>query len=153
MDIKKIPDELYYKILENVPICCVDLVIVQNSKILLIKRATEPEKNLWGFVGGRVLKKESLLKAAKRKAIEEIGVEVDVGEMIGIYETIFDKGPYPSLKTGVHTINITFFAKLKNPIERIKTDKFILEYKWFNELNDGVSEYVKKVLKEAKIFD
>jgi len=34
--------EDYKKIVENVPICCVDMVIHNNGKILLMKRENEP---------------------------------------------------------------------------------------------------------------
>jgi len=152
MENKKIPDKLYFKILENMPICCVDLIIAQDSKVLLVKRANEPEKNLWGLVGGRIFKKESLLNAAKRKAVEEIGVEIDVGKMVCISETIFNTGSYKNLKTGVHTMNITFLAKLKNP-KSIKIDKSILEYKWFDKIDNEIAEYVKKVLKDTNVFN
>lgn len=61
-------------------------VIVENAKgkILLIK---EPETNEWmpghwGLPGGKVLEKESLYKAFKRKAKEELGADI---EPVGLY--------------------------------------------------------------------
>src|SRR3989339_499370 len=70
--------EKYKDILEKIPICCVDLLIHEGKKILLIKRNEEPEKNKWALIGGRIHKKESLIGAVKRKAIEEIGCEIDI---------------------------------------------------------------------------
>ncbi len=66
----KIPEEEYKKILENMPICCVNLVIAHNNKVLLIRRKNEPEKNKWWIPGGRIYKNEKLKDAAIRKAKE-----------------------------------------------------------------------------------
>ena len=66
----KINNIKYKKILEYIPICCVDVVICHFNKILFVKRNTEPAKNEWWFPGGRVYKNEMLEETAIRKAYE-----------------------------------------------------------------------------------
>jgi len=56
----KISNELYDQILENIPICCVDIIVSHNGKVLLIHRKEEPAKDKWWVVGGRILKGENL---------------------------------------------------------------------------------------------
>lgn len=49
------------------------LIIKNDKKFLLIKRANNPEKNYWGFPGGHVENHETVFEAALREAEEEIG--------------------------------------------------------------------------------
>lgn len=51
----------------------VALIIENNGKFLLIKRANRPEKNYWGFPGGHLEKGETPFEAIKREAKEEVG--------------------------------------------------------------------------------
>ena len=68
--------ELYSQILEHMPIPAVDFVLVHNHQVLLALRKDEPAKGQWWIPGGRVLKNETLETAVKRKALQEVGVEV-----------------------------------------------------------------------------
>ncbi|MBL4657213.1 MAG: NUDIX domain-containing protein [Flavobacteriales bacterium] len=71
-----IREELYQQVKMNLPIPCVDLLIINASKeILLVKRANEPAKGQWWFPGGRVLHGESRKKAVLRKLGEECGIK------------------------------------------------------------------------------
>lgn len=105
-----IPIEHYRKIVEVLPILCVD-VIIKNGKeeYLLIKRANEPLKDQWWVIGGRVLKGESLEQAAKRKVHEEVGLEIDDVKSIGYYEDALESNPY-GLPTPLHSVSIVFSA-------------------------------------------
>lgn len=79
---KFIPDRLFQEILGNVPIACVDLVVVKDletdPQVLLIKRKISPGEGKWALVGGRVLKGERLKEAIDRQAEIELGVSVEV---------------------------------------------------------------------------
>jgi len=65
-----IPDEEYKYILKNMPILCVDLLIMHDGRCLLLKRDNEPAKGEYWFAGGRVRKLETIESAAKRIAKE-----------------------------------------------------------------------------------
>jgi len=116
-----IESELYSKIIENIPIICVDGLIVENNKILLLKRLNEPAIGEWWFPGGRVLKNEKIEDSIIRKVKEETNLETIILKQIGITETIFDKK---------HTINICFLLKL-NSNEIILNSEHD-EYNWFS---------------------
>ncbi len=119
---------LYNKILENMVISCVDVCIIDPAdKILFVKRNTEPAKNEWWFPGGRVFKGETLKDCAKRKAIEEVGLECDVVSLLNTEETIFDAGPND---IPIHSINCCFLLKPHNL--NINLDKYSSEYLWFD---------------------
>lgn len=70
-----IPEKKYQSIIKLIPIPCVDLLVVnEEKKILLIKRKNEPAKDQWWFPGGRVNFSESRHNAAIRKLKEECGI-------------------------------------------------------------------------------
>lgn len=123
---------IYNQILENMPIICVDGVIINNeNEILFLKRENEPAKNEWWFPGGRLLKNEKLEHAIIRKVKEETNLDVEVVKYIGTTETIFDKGPFD---IPVHTVNFTYQLKLIS-ID-IKIDNLHSDYIWSDKINE-----------------
>jgi len=101
-----IPSALYKKIVELVPILCVDVILVFNGKYILIKRKTEPLKNQWWIVGGRALKGEKTIDAARRKCQEEVGLSVENLKMVGVYEDSYKKSAW-----GVPTSSVSIVYK------------------------------------------
>ena len=149
---KILSDKEYKKILDSMPICCVDLVINHKGKVLINLRNNEPDKGTWSIPGGRVYKGEKLEDAAIRKAYEETGLKVRIEKMIGVYETMFNKGPFKDLRNGVHTINICFLAKPINENIVIKLDKTSSNYKWVDKMEEDINPYAKKVIGDSKVL-
>jgi ADP-ribose pyrophosphatase YjhB (NUDIX family) len=52
---------------------------------VLIRRAIEPGYGLWVFPGGYVDRGEEVTLAAVREAREESGLDVRLGELLGVY--------------------------------------------------------------------
>jgi colanic acid biosynthesis protein WcaH len=142
----KINDTDYKIILENIPICCVDIFIFHNDKILLIKRNIEPEKNKWWVPGGRIYKNETIENAIIRKAYEETGLNVKINKIMGVYETMFNTGIYEDLKTGTHTINICSLVEIVNN-NLIRLDDTSSDYKWIENIDNSYHPYIIKNLK------
>src|SRR6185312_205096 len=69
-----IPREVYKMILDNVPLVCVDLVIVKENKAFLIKRNNKPCEGVYWVQGGRMLKNEGIEECGIRKAAAELNV-------------------------------------------------------------------------------
>jgi 8-oxo-dGTP diphosphatase len=63
----------------------VDTVIIDGTKILLVKRRIEPYKGLWAIPGGFIDEGETAEQAAEREAFEETGVRVKIVKLIGVY--------------------------------------------------------------------
>lgn len=108
---KKLPFEFYKKIVASLPILCVDGVLVDKGKFLLIKRKNQPQKGKWWVPGGRVLKGERMEKALKRKVKEELGINIKILKPLGYYEEFCKENEF-RLKSGIHTLSIVFLAKL-----------------------------------------
>lgn len=121
-----IPHNVYKAIANNVPILCVDAVIVNNGKYLLVKRRNEPLKGHWWVPGGRVEKGESLVDALRRKVKDEVGLDLEVVTRVGYYEEEFDRNELelPS----VHTVSVVFIASPTS--EEIQLDDQSSSYKW-----------------------
>ncbi len=78
-----IPDELFQAIQKNMPVACVDLIVLRRKRAgiletLLIKRKIYPEERKWCLIGGRILKDEYTKDTIKRQAKEELGVSVKI---------------------------------------------------------------------------
>jgi mutator protein MutT len=56
-----------------------------DGKIVLARRAIDPGYGKWVFPGGFVDRGETVEDAARREAHEEVGVEVELRELVGIY--------------------------------------------------------------------
>ena len=125
-----IPDLEYQKILEFLPIVCVDLVITHNDKCLLLLRNTEPAKGQYWFPGGRINKMETIIDAAIRKSKEETNLDCQFVKILSVEETIFPKKE--NMKIDLHTINICCHLTSDN-IENLHIDKYHDNYKWTAE--------------------
>jgi len=62
-----------------------DGIIIENGKILLIKRGAEPFKGEWAVPGGRIEENESAEQCLKREMKEETGFDIESISLIGIY--------------------------------------------------------------------
>ena len=122
-----IPEIEYKSILSSIPILCVDLIIINNGKFLLLKRENEPAKGKYWFPGVRLLKLETIRDASLRKAREEVNLECDFKNIISVEETIFKKNS--NMSCDIHTINIV--CKLvTNNIKKIKLDNLHSDFLW-----------------------
>lgn len=64
----------------------VDGVVTIDEQIVLLQRAHPPEQGEWVLPGGIVEPKETLRSACQRELQEEVGLDVWVGRLIGLYD-------------------------------------------------------------------
>ncbi len=72
------------------PMVGVGVLIQEDDRYLLIKRAAEPDADLWSVPGGMVELGERATEAAKRGALEETGLDVEIVEVLGIVDKIVE---------------------------------------------------------------
>lgn len=114
------------------PILCVDVLIVDDGKCLLLLRDNEPAKGTYWFPGGRVHKNELIKDAAIRKAKEETNLTCIFERIISVEETIFEQEG--SMVTDVHTVNVCCLVHAAN-INELQVDKLHSGFKWVNVLD------------------
>jgi 8-oxo-dGTP diphosphatase len=66
------------------PFAC-DMILIENGKVLLIKRGREPFKDEWAIPGGRIEENETAEQCAIREMKEETGLEIEIEKLVGIY--------------------------------------------------------------------
>jgi 8-oxo-dGTP diphosphatase len=68
------------------PVPCVGVVDVEEGALLLVRRRHAPAVGRWTLPGGRVEPGEQLREAARREALEETGLDLEIGELLGTAE-------------------------------------------------------------------
>ena len=72
----------------EVPLVGVGAIIIEDSRVLLVKRAHPPLQAQWSIPGGVLEVGELVRDAAIREAREETGLTVEPGELLGVYDRI-----------------------------------------------------------------
>ncbi len=90
------------------PIVGVGAVIVRDGRAVIVQRATEPLRGQWSIPGGAVELGETVRQAAAREAREETGLEVEVGEVLEVFDSIY---PDPDGRTRYHYVLIDFLCR------------------------------------------
>ncbi len=141
-----IPAALYRRILEAMPIPCVDVVLAGRGTFLLVKRKNMPAKGKWWFLGGRVLKDERLHTAVARKVKEETGIaNIKIKKLLAARETMFRTSVFgPS----THSVNLVFLVEAVSP-KGVRPDGQSSDLRWFRSINRNWPPYVQEMLRLA----
>ena len=76
------------------PLVGVGAVIIEEERVLLVKRGHPPLAGEWSIPGGVLEVGETLREAAIREAQEETCLTVQTAELLGVYDRILrDPGP------------------------------------------------------------
>ena len=70
------------------PLVGVGAIIVENGRVLLIKRAKAPLLGEWSIPGGMLELGETIRQGAEREALEETGLEVRATDLLGVFDRI-----------------------------------------------------------------
>ena len=73
------------------PEVCVGAVVVDDERLLMVRRGHGPAAGEWAVPGGRVESGETLAEAVVREVAEETGIEVVCEQMLGWVERISDE--------------------------------------------------------------
>src|ERR1700687_1839802 len=72
----------------DAPLVGVGAIIIEHDRVVLVKRGQAPLAGEWSIPGGVLEVGETLRQAAVREALEETGLRVEVGELLGVYDRI-----------------------------------------------------------------
>jgi 8-oxo-dGTP diphosphatase len=72
----------------EVPLVGVGAIIVEDARVVLVKRLHPPLQAEWSIPGGVLEVGELLREAAIREAREETGLTVEPSELLGVYDRV-----------------------------------------------------------------
>jgi 8-oxo-dGTP diphosphatase len=123
-------------------------VIVHEGKVLLLREAVYDEginAGKWDVPGGRIHPEEPILVGLQREVTEESGLEIEPGEVLGVFET------FPHIKgEQCHIVRVFYKAKALSTEVTLSVDHD--SYTWVSleemadkELVSSLPELIKKV--------
>ena len=108
------------------PLIGVGSIIIENDRVLLVKRAHPPIQGQWSIPGGVLEVGEMVHEAAIREAREETGLIVEPGELLGVYDRILRD---PEKRVQYHYVLIDFLCRAAGGHLQAATDA--AEVRWF----------------------
>ena len=108
------------------PLVGVGAVVIQENRVLLIRRGQPPLLGEWSLPGGVLECGETLRDAVVREAREETGLVVETGEMLGVYERII---PGNAGRVRYHYVLLDFLCR---PLGgELKAGSDAADVRWF----------------------
>jgi ADP-ribose pyrophosphatase YjhB (NUDIX family) len=93
------------------PLVGVGAIIVEDGRVLLIKRGKAPLLGEWSIPGGMLELGETLRQGAEREALEETGVMVRATDLLGVFDRIVPSdAPGEDGRTLYHYVLIDFLC-------------------------------------------
>jgi 8-oxo-dGTP diphosphatase len=92
----------------ELPLVGIGAIIIEDSRVLLVKRAHPPLQAQWSIPGGVLEVGELIREAAVREAREETGLIVEPGELLGVYDRVLRN---PEQRVQYHYVLIDFLCR------------------------------------------
>src|SRR5690349_12903117 len=108
------------------PLVGIGALIVENGRVVLIKRGKAPLLGEWSIPGGMLELGETLRQGAKREALEETGLVVRATELLGVFDRVV---PDAEGKIIYHYVMIDFLCERVSGELRAETDA--ADAQWF----------------------
>lgn len=90
------------------PLVGVGAIIIEDHRVLLIKRGKAPLLGEWSIPGGMLELGETLRQGAEREALEETGLVVRATDLLGVFDRIV---PDDNERTLYHYVLIDFLCR------------------------------------------
>lgn len=105
----------------NNPAVSTSIALIKDHKILLAKRAIEPEKGKWDIPGGFIEPGETAEEGIIREMLEETGLSVKIDEYLGSVADIYADRP---------SLPLLYKVSLNQKAEPMAQDD-VAELRWF----------------------
>jgi 8-oxo-dGTP diphosphatase len=92
----------------EVPLVGVGAIIIEDARVVLVRRRHPPLQDEWSIPGGVLEVGELVREAAIREAREETGLNVEAGELLGVYDRILRN---PEQRVRYHYVLIDFLCR------------------------------------------
>ena len=129
------------------PILSVGAVVLDDERVLLVRRAQEPLKGAWSLPGGVVEVGESLAEALRREVQEETGLEIHVGPLIEALDRVHRA---PDDRVEYHFVILDYLCGVDGGSLTHGSDAADARWVAFGELEDyQLTEKVAAVIRKA----
>jgi mutator protein MutT len=89
------------------PLVGVGAIIIDANRVALVRRGRAPLQGKWSIPGGVLEVGETLRAAVEREVLEETGLVVEVGELLGVFDRVL---PDEEGKIRYHYVLIDFLC-------------------------------------------
>jgi len=110
----------------EVPLVGVGAIIIEDSRVLLVKRAHPPLQAQWSVPGGVLEVGELVREAAIREAREETGLIVEPADLLGVYDRVLRNAEQ---RVQYHYVLIDFLCRRVGG--DLAADSDAAEVRWF----------------------
>jgi len=108
------------------PLVGVGAIIIEDSRVVLVKRAHPPIQGQWSIPGGVLEVGEMVRDAAIREAREETGLIVEPGELLGVYDRVLR---HADGRVQYHYVLVDFLCRVEGG--ELKAAGDAAEARWF----------------------
>jgi 8-oxo-dGTP diphosphatase len=109
------------------PIVGVGVVVWHGDRVLLVQRGKPPRAGHWSLPGGAQQLGETVAQAARREVMEEVGLEVALGDIVATVDLI-ERDPDDRVR--YHYTLVDFVAEAPGPMVRPGSDAAAA--RWFS---------------------
>jgi ADP-ribose pyrophosphatase YjhB (NUDIX family) len=110
------------------PFVGVGAIIIEDGRVVLVKRGHPPLAGEWSIPGGVLEVGEMLREAAQREAWEETGLTVQPSDLLGVYDRVLRD---ESGRTMYHYVLVDFLCQRLSGETQAGGDA--VEVRWFTE--------------------
>ncbi|HSI98248.1 MAG TPA: NUDIX domain-containing protein [Gaiellaceae bacterium] len=100
------------------------LVVDEDGRVLLARRAHEPDAGLWDTPGGFLEEGEEPVDGLRRELLEETGLTIAVGDFVGLFVDVYGDGT-----DAAAVLNLVWEATVESGEESPEDD--VSELRWF----------------------
>ena len=129
------------------PVVGVGAVILHDGQVLLVRRANPPLQGEWSLPGGALELGEKLRDGIAREVKEETGLDVEVGPVLDVVDSIF---PDSDGRPQYHYVLIDYFCHLHSGTPAAGSDATELRWARLDELGElGLRQVTSDIIRKA----
>jgi 8-oxo-dGTP diphosphatase len=136
------------------PVVGVGGVIIDDDRVVLIRRGSEPLRGQWSIPGGVLELGETLEAGVRRELLEETGIHVRIVEMIEVFDRIIKDGESEAWvetpKTRFHFVIVDYLGIRVSGEPMAGSDVTELAFARESELEQyGLTETATRIVRKA----
>jgi 8-oxo-dGTP diphosphatase len=132
------------------PVVGVGAVILHDGEVLLVRRANPPLQGEWSLPGGALELGEKLRDGIAREVKEETGLEVEVGPVLDVVDSIFPDGDG---RPQYHYVLIDYVCHLHTGTPVTGSDASELRWARLDELSElGLRQVTIDIIRKAFVL-